>query len=107
MYAHPPHFAHHPFLTDQEGKGFGKRIGSLSIENLRSEGYEDISIINYLLNIGSSEDIKPETKLENIISNFDIKNISNSSAKFSDNVLKSLNSDLLKIYNYEDIKSKI
>ena len=89
-----------------EGKGFGKRIGSLSIENLRSEGYEDISIINYLLNIGSSEDIKPETNLDNIINNFDIKNISSSSAKFSNNVLKSLNSDLLKIYNYEDIKSK-
>ena len=73
---------------------------------MRSEGYEDISIINYLINIGSSEDIKPETKLDNIISNFDIKNISNSSAKFSDQVLKSLNSDLLKLYNYEDIKSK-
>ena len=102
----PPHFAHHPFLTDQEGKGFGKRIGSLSIENLRSEGYEDISIINYLINIGSSEDIKPETKLDNIISNFDIKNISSSSAKFSDHVLRSLNSDLLKIYNYEDVKLK-
>ena len=104
--AHPPYFAHHPFLTDQEGKGFGKRIGSLSIENLRSEGYEDISIINYLLNIGSSEDIKPETKLDTVINNFDIKNISSSSAKFSDIVLKSLNSDLLKIYNFEDIKSK-
>ena len=102
----PPHFAHHPFLTDKEGKGFGKRIGSLSIENLRSEGYEDISIINYLINIGSSEDIKPETKLDNIISNFDIKNISSSSAKFSDHVLRSLNSDLLKIYNYEDVKLK-
>ena len=104
--SNPPHFAHHPFLTDQEGKGFGKRIGSLSIENLRSEGYEDISIINYLINIGSSEDIKPETKLDNIISNFDIKNISSSSAKFSDHVLRSLNSDLLKIYNYEDVKLK-
>ena len=104
--AEPPQFAHHPFLTDLEGKGFGKRIGSLSIENLRSEGFEDISIINYLLNIGSSEDIKTETKLQNMISKFDIKNISNSSAKFSDHVLKSLNSDLLKIYNYEDIKSK-
>ena len=104
--SNPPLFAHHPFLTDQEGKGFGKRIGSLSIENLRSEGYEDISIINYLINIGSSEDIKPETKLDNIISNFDIKNISSSSAKFSDHVLRSLNSDLLKIYNYEDVKLK-
>ena len=104
--SNPPHFAHHPFLTDQEGKGFGKRIGSLSIENVRSEGYEDISIINYLINIGSSEDIKPEIKLDNIISNFDIKNISSSSAKFSDHVLRSLNSDLLKIYNYEDVKLK-
>jgi len=102
-----PNFAHHPFLTDQEGKGFAKRIGSLSIENLISRGYEDISVINYLINIGSSEDIKPEKKIDNIINNFDIKNISNSSAKFSDAVLKSLNSDVLKIYNYEEIKSKI
>ena len=104
---HSPQFAHHPFLTDQEGKGFGKRIGSLSIENLKSQGYEDVSIINYLINIGSSEDIKPETKVDSIIKNFDIKNISNSSAKFSDSVLKSLNSDVLKIYNFEEIKPKI
>jgi len=105
--ANTPVFAHHPFLTDQDGKGFGKRIGSLSIENLKVEGYEDISIINYLINIGSSEDINPETKIDNIVNNFDLKNISNSSAKFSDNVLKSLNSDVLKIYDYEQIKSKI
>tara|TARA_B100000029_G_scaffold300748_1_gene293668 strand:- start:1 stop:1335 length:1335 start_codon:yes stop_codon:yes gene_type:complete len=102
-----PYFAHHPFLTDQEGKGFGKRIGSLSIDNLISEGYEDLSIINYLINIGSSQDIKPEKKIDKIIKNFDIKNISKSSAKFSKNALKSLNSDLLKIYDYEEIKSKI
>ena len=102
-----PEFAHHPFLTDQEGKGFGKRIGSLSIENLITEGYENITIINYLLNIGSSENINPEKKLNNIIQNFDIKNISNSSAKFSDDVLKSLNADVLKIYNFEEISSKI
>ena len=31
----------------------------------------------------------------------------NSSAKFSETVLKSLNSDVLKIYNFEQIKSKI
>ena len=105
--AQVPQFAHHPFLTDQEGKGFGKRIGSLSIENLKSEGYENITIINYLINIGSSEDIKPEIKIDNIINKFDIKNISNSSAKFSDTVLKSLNADVLKNYDYEQIKSKI
>ena len=103
----PPLFAHHPFLTDQDGKGFGKRIGSLSIENLKSDGFEEISIINYLLNIGSSEDIKPETDLQKLIENFDLKNISNSSAKFSDTVLKSLNSDVLKNYSVEQVIDKI
>jgi len=102
-----PEFAHHPFLTDDKGKGFGKRIGSLSIENLKTTGYENVTIINYLINIGSSEDIKPETTIENVIKNFDIKNISNSSAKFSNIVLKSLNSDVLKNYNYEQIHKKL
>ena len=27
-----PHFGHHPFLTDEKGKSFGKRLGSLSIQ---------------------------------------------------------------------------
>ena len=102
-----PEFAHHPFLTDQDGKGFGKRLGSLSIENLKAEGYEDVSIINYLINIGSSEDIKPETVNDNIIKNFDIKNISTSSAKFSEDVLKSLNADVLKNYTFEQVSKKI
>ena len=105
--ASSPEFAHHPFLTDQEGKGFGKRIGSLSIENLQNEGYENIAILNYLINIGSSEDIKAETVLYNVLENFDIKNISNSSAKFSDIVLKSLNSDVLKNYSFEQVNKKI
>jgi len=102
-----PQFAHHPFLIDQEGRGFGKRIGSLSIENLKTEGYEDVTIINYLINIGSSEDIKPETSIDNIIEDFDIKNISNSSAKFSETVLKSLNSDVLKNYKFEQVNKKL
>ena len=102
-----PIFSHHPFLTDEDGKGFGKRIGSLSIENLKTEGFEEISILNYLINIGSSEDIKPEIELKNILNNFDIKNISNSSSKFSYSVLKSLNSNILKNYSFEQIEKKI
>ena len=41
-------------------------------------------LLNYLINIGSSEDIKPETIGDKIVKNFDIKNISTSSAKFSE-----------------------
>ena len=60
-----------------------------------------------LINIGSSEDIKPETVKDNIIKNFDIKNISTSSAKFSEDVLKSLNADILKNYTFEQVRKEL
>ena len=102
-----PNFAHHPFLTDNEGKGFGKRIGSLSIESLKEEGYENISLLNYLLNIGSSNDVIAEKNIEVLVNNFNLKNISSSSPKFSKEVLKSLNKDILQSYKSNEISFRI
>jgi len=102
-----PNFAHHPFLTDDQGKGFSKRLNSLSIEKLKKDGYENLTILNYLLYIGSSKDIKIETSIENILKNFDISNISTSSAKFSLDILKAINSGIIKKYKYEQISSRL
>ena len=102
-----PTFAHHPFLTDDDGKGFSKRIGSLSIENLKKEGFENITLLNYFLFIGSSSNIEPMIDLKNIITKFDISNISKSSAKFSKQSLVSLNQDTIKLFNFDQIKNKI
>tara|TARA_B100000686_G_C16718983_1_gene933743 strand:+ start:369 stop:1706 length:1338 start_codon:yes stop_codon:yes gene_type:complete len=101
-----PSFGHHPFLTDHKGKGFAKRLGSLSIEDLRNEGFERFTILNYLLSIGSSLNLTKEIDEEILTNNFDIKSISNSSPKFSFDTLKALNKDILKLYNYSDIKNR-
>ena len=101
-----PIFGHHPFLIDSEGKGFGKRLGSLSIEKMREEGYENLTLLNYLLSIGTSSNITKEIKIESLIKNFDISNLSTSSPKFSLEVIKSLNKDILQTYNYSDVKNK-
>ncbi len=102
-----PTFAHHPFLIDEEGKGFSKRIGSLSIENFKKEGFENITLLNYFLFIGSSSNIEPITDITNIIKKFDIGNISKSSAKFSKESLISLNKDTIKLLNFNQIKDKL
>ncbi len=102
-----PNFAHHPFLTDIEGRGFSKRFDSLSIEKLIEDGFEHITILNYLVNIGSSKDIITEKNIDLIIDNFDIESISSSAAKFSYDILKSLNSNTLKLYNYEEIADRL
>ncbi len=102
-----PTFAHHPFLVDNEGKGFSKRIGSLSIENLRKEGFENITLLNYFLFIGSSINIEPMIELKNIIKKFDISNISKSSAKFSKESMVSLNQDTIRLFDFDQIKDKL
>ena len=102
-----PNFAHHPFLTDNKGRGFGKRIGSLSIESLKEEGYENITLLNYLLNIGSSNNIIAEKNVEALVSNFNLKNISSSSPKFSKEVLTSLNKDILQSYKSNEISFRL
>ncbi|OUW96694.1 MAG: glutamate--tRNA ligase [Pelagibacteraceae bacterium TMED237] len=102
-----PSFAHHPFLVDDTGKGFSKRLGSLSIENFRNEGYENISLINYFLFIGSSSNIEPMKDLNKIINKFDIHSLSKSSAKFSIESLKNLNENTIKLFNYDEINHKL
>ena len=102
-----PTFAHHPFLIDDQGKGFSKRMGSLSIENFKNQGFENITLLNYFLFIGSSSNIKPMIDLEEIINKFDISNLSKSSAKFSKESLISLNQDTIKLFSFDKIKNRL
>jgi len=101
-----PKFGHHPFLTDEFGKSFGKRLNSLSIDNLRKKGYENITLLNYLLSIGTSSNLTKEKYLKSLVTEFNIKKLSSSSPKFSISVLQSLNKDILQSYNFEDAKKK-
>jgi len=101
-----PSFGHHPFLIDEDGKGFAKRLGSLSINKLREDGLENITLLNYLLSIGSSKNLSKEINSDLLINNFDISNISTSSPKFSSEVLLMLNKDILKEYNFQDVENK-
>tara|TARA_Y100000590_G_scaffold326970_1_gene371143 strand:+ start:3719 stop:5053 length:1335 start_codon:yes stop_codon:yes gene_type:complete len=103
----PPNFAHHPFLTDEKGKGFGKRIGSLSIKSLQDEGYENITILNYLLNIGSSKDINTFSTKSKLLEDFELTNISSSPPKFSKEILLTLNKDILLSYDNSEIINKV
>ncbi len=101
-----PNFGHHPFLTDNKGKSFGKRIGSLSVQDLKNQGFENITVINYLLNIGTSNNINNYKDIKSLIDEFKINVLSSSSPKFSLEFLKSLNKDILKKFDFIDVEKK-
>ena len=106
MKAPIPLFGHHPFLIDEQGKGFGKRLGSLSIQRLKEEGFENITLLNYLLSIGTSKNLSKEKNKNILSSKFDIKNLAKSSPKFSKKIITNLNKEILQSYDYSEIKTK-
>tara|TARA_Y100000590_G_scaffold462181_1_gene625643 strand:- start:4492 stop:5829 length:1338 start_codon:yes stop_codon:yes gene_type:complete len=101
-----PKFGHHPLLTDDMGHGFAKRLGSVSLQNLKNEGYENITLLNYLLSIGTSKNLSKEKNIENLYQNFDLKILAKSSPKFSKKILTDLNKDILQSLNFSEIKNK-
>tara|TARA_Y100000590_G_scaffold194218_1_gene220705 strand:+ start:9704 stop:11053 length:1350 start_codon:yes stop_codon:yes gene_type:complete len=102
-----PNFGHHPLLTDEFGKGLAKRLGSLSIKDIREEGFDSLTIINYLSTIGSSKNITSEIDINEILKSYNIKNLARSSPKFDNKDLVKINSDIIKKLSFKDVEKKL
>ena len=82
-----PKFAHVSLCTGSDGAPLSKRNGSLSIEDLRSEGYLPIAVCNYLSRVGHSINTNKLMSLKELSKSFDTNNISSSPSKFDKNQL--------------------
>ncbi len=90
-----PGFAHLPLLVDASGEGLSKRIGSLSIQQLREEGLEPMAINAYLAHIGSGTAIEPSRSLEALVATHDLGKFGKTSPRFDPQELRHLNARLL------------
>ena len=70
------------------------------------EGFENLTLLNYLLSIGTSNNLSNEKDINQLVKNFKIDTLASSSPKFSINVLKSLNKEIIQSYDFSDIKQK-
>ena len=48
-------FGHFPLLTDEAGKGFSKRLGSLSLQELRRQGVFPLAVASFLEALGTAD----------------------------------------------------
>jgi glutamyl-tRNA synthetase len=93
--AKPPVFAHHNLLVGAQGEALSKRLGSLSIEGLRADGFEPLAVMTHASLIGTSEALHPQESLEALAKLFDFEKISRAPARFDPEELKGLNAKLL------------
>jgi glutamyl-tRNA synthetase len=103
-----PTFAHLPLISDAEGGKLSKRLGSMSIGDLRdTTGLEPQSIISLMGRLGTSQPIEPFADIPTMAASFDFGNFSRGTPKFDPDELVRLNAKIIHQLSYADVKDRL
>lgn len=78
----PPTFAHHSLLTGPGGEELSKRLGTLSLRDLRAKGVEPMALLSLMARLGSSRPVELAGSMEELIAGFDIATFGAAPTKF-------------------------
>ncbi len=100
-----PNYAHIPLIHGEDGAKLSKRHGAVNLIDLKKQGYLPQAIINNLILLGWSPKNQDDEiiELQNIISKFDIKDLSKSASIFSYKKLNYFNNYYLRKENNLDL----
>jgi glutamyl-tRNA synthetase len=105
--AAPPTFAHFALLVGKDGEKLSKRLGALSLEELRGEGIEPIAIASLLARLGTSDPIEARTNLDELVAGFDLGRFGRAPAHFDADDLRALNAKVLHLLPYAAVRARI
>ena len=78
----PPTFAHHSLLTGPQGEELSKRLGVLSLRDLRARGVEPLALMSLMARLGSSKPVELATSMQDLIDGFDVGSFGSAPTKF-------------------------
>ena len=105
--AQPPEMAHMPLLIGADGQGLSKRLGSLSAEQLREDGFEPMSVLSLLAKIGTSDPVEARESLQQLALEFSFSKMGRAPARFDENELNSLNAQIVHAMPFEAVKPRL
>jgi glutamyl-tRNA synthetase len=105
--ARAPAFGHFPLLVGAEGEGLSKRIGSLSVSELREEGYEPLAILSHLAKLGTSDPVEAHASFDELAGEFAFEKIGRAPARFDVEDLKRVNAAVLHAMPYVQAKPRL
>ncbi len=103
----PPTFGHFSLIADAHGGKLSKRAGSISLENLRDDGIEPMSILSLLAKLGTSDPVEIRTDLAQLVREFEIGKFGRSQPKLDIVELEHLNAKLMHLLPFEDVAARL
>lgn len=79
-----PEFAHHSLLTGPQGEALSKRLGTLSLRDLRLAGVEPMALLSHMARIGSSQPVELAASVDELAAGFDLSNFGAAPTKFDE-----------------------
>lgn len=102
-----PVFAHFSMLVGAGGEALSKRLGSLSIEAFRDEGFEPQAINSLLAKLGTSDPVVARQTLDELVAEFDLSRFSRAPAHFDLAELRALNHKILHATPFETVADRL
>ncbi|MDO5756967.1 MAG: glutamate--tRNA ligase [Rhodobacterales bacterium] len=103
----PPAFAHHSLLTGPHGESLSKRLGTLSLRDLRAQGVEPAALLSLMARLGSADPVELRTDMEALIEGFDISRFGAAPTKFDVADLFPLTAHYLQGLDYASVAPRI
>ena len=102
-----PAFAHMPLLVGADGQALSKRLGSLSISEMRDQGYEPIAITSHLGRIGTSDPLEVAPTIAALGESFSFSKMGRSPARYDTADLDRLNAQALHAMDYAAARPRL
>lgn len=102
-----PGFAHMPLLVGADGQALSKRLGSLSISEMREQGYEPIAITSHLGKIGTSDALEIAPSMAALGAGFSFDKMGRSPARYDTADLDRLNAQALHAMSYDQAQGRL
>ena len=102
-----PVMGHVALLAGADGEGLSKRLGSLSIGQLRDEGTEASALASLLARIGTADPVVPTADMAAIIGGFDLSRFGRATAKFDPAELAQVNARIVQQLDFDAVSPRL
>ena len=102
-----PDFAHHSLLTGPQGEALSKRLGTLSLRDLRAQGVEPMALLSLMARLGSSQPVELADSIDELVDGFDLSSFGAAPTKFDVNDLFPLTARILHDRPFEDVADEV
>ncbi|MES2970408.1 MAG: glutamate--tRNA ligase, partial [Pseudomonadota bacterium] len=103
----PPSFAHHSLLTGPQGEALSKRLGTLSLRDLRAQGIEPMALLSLMARLGSSQPVELFTSMDDLIAGFDVGTFGAAPTKFDSDDLFPLTRAYVQSLPFDAVAARI